>query len=60
MRVQGLGGLDTEHDLSVNRAGVVSVGARFDRADLPELALRVSAAAAHVHEALLELRDAVG
>lgn len=49
-----------EHDLNVNRAGVVFVGARDDRTDLPELALRVSDAAAHVHEALLELRDQVG
>ena len=37
-----------EHDLNVNRAGVVFVGARYDRADLPELALRVSDTAAHV------------
>lgn len=45
------------HHLNVNRAGVVFVGARYDRADLLELALRVSDAAAHVYEALLELRD---
>jgi len=45
------------HDLNVNRAGVVFVGARYDRDDLVELALRVSDTAAHVHEALLELRD---
>ena len=49
-----------EHDLNVNRAGVVFVGARNDRADLPELALRISDTAAHVYEALLELRDGVG
>jgi hypothetical protein len=46
-----------EHWLNVNRAGIVFVGARYDR-DLVELALRVSDTAAHVHEALLELRDA--
>jgi hypothetical protein len=46
-----------EHWLNVNRAGIVFVGARYDR-DLVELALRVSDIAAHVHEALLELRDA--
>ncbi len=46
-----------EHWLNVNRAGVVFVGARHDRADLLELAHRVSDTAAHVYEALLELRD---
>ena len=45
------------HDLNVNRAGVVFVGARYDRGDLVELVLRVSDTAAHVYEALLELRD---
>jgi len=44
------------HALNVNRAGVVFVGARYDR-DLLELALRVADTAAHVYEALLELRD---
>ena len=44
------------HHLNVNRAGVVFVGARYDR-DLVELALRVSDTAAHVYEALLEFRD---
>ena len=39
---------------------MVFVGARYDRADLPELALRVFDTAAHVYEALLELRDGVG
>jgi hypothetical protein len=45
-----------EHWLNVNRAGVVFVGARYDR-DLVELALRVADTAAHVYEAVLELRD---
>jgi len=44
------------HSLNVNRAGLVFVGARHDR-DLGELAVRVSDTAAHVYEALLELRD---
>ena len=44
------------HSLNVNRAGVVFVGARYNR-DIGELALRVADTAAHVYEALLELRD---
>ena len=44
------------HSLNVNRAGVVFVGARYDR-DIVGLALRVADTAAHVYEALLELRD---
>ncbi|MCP9485605.1 MAG: hypothetical protein MSC30_07070 [Gaiellaceae bacterium MAG52_C11] len=43
------------HSLNINRAGVIFVGVRYDR-DVVELASRLADTAAHVYEALLELR----
>ncbi len=49
-------GVVEAHSLNINRAGVVFVGVRYDR-DVVEISVRLADAAAHVYEALIELRD---